>query len=61
MSGDDFELRGALDDDDTARLIRHQREVARRYGDWEVAERQTAWLVENGYETAQPPDEPEEG
>lgn len=49
MSGD-FGLRDALGDDATADLVRRQRETARRYGEHEVVARQTAWLIENGYE-----------
>jgi hypothetical protein len=47
-----FGLRTALGDDETARLIRRQRETARQYFQMDTVARQTAWLVANGYEDA---------
>jgi hypothetical protein len=48
----DFGLRAALGDDDTARMLRLQRDTAIRYFDFAAADRMTAWLVANGYEEA---------
>lgn len=55
----DFGLREALGGDDYVKLIRRQRETARRYGEHEVVARQTAWLVENGHEDVATPTESE--
>lgn len=47
-----FGLRTAFGDDEIARLIRRQRETARKYFQMDAVARQTAWLVANGYEEA---------
>lgn len=47
-----FGLHAALGDDLLVKLMRSQRDIARRHGETPAVERATAWLVENGYEEA---------
>lgn len=46
----EISLCDALGEDGVVELVRRQRATAIRYGEFEVAARQTAWLVEHGYE-----------
>lgn len=51
-TGGDFGLRDAIGDDLLVRLMRSQRDIARKHGETPAVKRATEWLVANGFEEA---------